>query len=121
MRKVLALFAIASLMICSCKNKGSQIPSSSAPAEPPTGVALTILEFYKAYCTEGDGKTKTDSILSVYCTDQLREFVMECVDEYDFVLNGRIFLDIPKESFRVVKQNEKYIVSFAYPPIRRRA
>ena len=116
MRKVLALFAIASLMICSCKNKGSQIPSSSAPAEPPTGVALTILEFYKAYCTEGDGTTKTDSILSVYCTDQLREFVMECVDEYDFVLNGRIFLDIPKESFRVVKQNEKYIVSFEYTP-----
>lgn len=116
MRKVLALFAIASLMICSCKNKGSQIPSSSAPAEPPTGVALTILEFYKAYCTEGDGTTKTDSILSVYCTDQLREFVMECVDEYDFVLNGRIFLDMPKESFRVVKQNEKYIVSFEYTP-----
>lgn len=126
MRKVLALFAIASLMICSCKNKGSQIPSSSAPvtsapvtlapAEPPTGVALTILEFYKAYCTEGDGKTKTDSILSVYCTDQLREYVMACVGEYDFVLNGRIFLDIHKESFRVVKQNEKYIVSFEYTP-----
>lgn len=126
MRKVLALFAIASLIICSCKDKGSQIPSSSAPvtsapvtlapAEPPTGVALTILEFYKAYCTEGDGKTKTDSVLSVYCTDQLREYVMDCVDEYDFVLNGRIFLDIHKESFRVVKQNEKYIVSFEYTP-----
>ena len=126
MRKVLVLFAIASLIICSCKNKGSQVSSPSAPVtsapttsaktETPTGMAATILEFYKAYCTHGDADHKTDSILSVYCTDQLREYVMDCVGEYDFVLNGRIFLDIPKESFRVVKQNEKYIVSFEYTP-----
>lgn len=121
MKRVLSLFVLTCLIICSCKNNSGQQASSSAPvssaqAESPTGKAATILSFYQAYCTEGDGTTKTDSILSVYCTDQLREFVMECVDEYDFVLNGRIFLDIHKESFRVVKQNEKYIVSFEYTP-----
>lgn len=126
MRKVLALFAIASLIICSCKNKGSQVSSPSAPitsapvtsakTETPTGMAATILEFYKAYCTHGDADHKTDSVLSVYCTDQLREFVMDCVGEYDFVLNGGIYSEIHTESFRVVKQNEKYIVHFEYTP-----
>ena len=79
-------------------------------------MAATILTFYKAYCTEFDGESKTDSILSVYCTDELREYVMNCVGEYDFVLNGGIYSEIHTESFRVIKQNEKYIVSFEYTP-----
>ena len=121
MRRVLFLFIIVSLFICSCKSKNGQTPVASAPTtsaktETPTGMAATILDFYKAYCTEGDGKTKTDSILSVYCTDQLREYVMDCVGEYDFVLNGGIYSEIHSESFRVVKRNEKYIVSFEYTP-----
>ena len=114
MRKVLALFVIASLIICSCKSKNSQVPASSAPEETPTSMAATIMEFYKAFCTDWDGESKTDSILSVYCTDELREYVMDCVGEYDFVINGGIYSEIHKESFRVVKQNEKYLVYFEY-------
>lgn len=108
-------------MICSCKSNSGQQPASSDQAlsdqtETPTGMAATILSFYKAYCTEFDGEPKTDSILSVYCTDELREYVMDCVGEYDFVLNGGIYSEIHTESFRVVKQNEKYIVHFEYTP-----
>lgn len=121
MKRVLSLFVIICLMICSCKSNSGQQPASSDQAssdqtETPTGMAATILAFYKAYCTEFDGEPKTDSILSVYCTDELREYVMDCVGEYDFVLNGGIYSEIHTESFRVVKQNEKYIVSFEYTP-----
>ena len=110
------MFVITCLMICSCKSNSGQQPASSDQTETPTGMAATILAFYKAYCTEFDGETKTDSILSVYCTDELREYVMDCVGEYDFVLNGGIYSEIHTESFRVVKQNEKYIVHFEYTP-----
>ena len=121
MKRVLSLFVITCLMICSCKSNSGQQPASSDQAssdqtETPTGMAATILAFYKAYCTEFDGEAKTDSILSVYCTDELREYVMDCVGEYDFVLNGGIYSEIHTESFRVVKQNEKYIVHFEYTP-----
>lgn len=121
MKRVLSLFVITCLMICSCKSNSGQQPASSDQAssdqtETPTGMAATILSFYKAYCTEFDGEPKTDSILSVYCTDELREYVMDCVGEYDFVLNGGIYSEIHTESFRVVKQNEKYIVHFEYTP-----
>ena len=121
MKRVLSLFVITCLMICSCKSNSGQQPASSDQTssdqtEAPTGMAATILTFYKAYCTEFDGESKTDSILSVYCTDELREYVMDCVGEYDFVLNGGIYSEIHTESFRVVKQNEKYIVSFEYTP-----
>lgn len=126
MKRVLSLFVITCLMICSCKSNSGQQPASSDQVssdqtssdqtEAPTGMAATILTFYKAYCTEFDGESKTDSILSVYCTDELREYVMDCVGEYDFVLNGGIYSEIHTESFRVVKQNEKYIVHFEYTP-----
>lgn len=121
MKRALSLFVITCLMICSCKSKSGQQPASSDQAssdqtETPTGMAATILAFYKAYCTEFDGEPKTDSILSAYCTDELREYVMDCIGEYDFVLNGGIYSEIHTESFRVVKQNEKYIVSFEYTP-----
>ena len=121
MKRVLSLFVITCLMICSCKSNSGQQPASSDQTssdqtEAPTGMAATILTFYKAYCTEFDGESKNDSILSVYCTDELREYVMDCVGEYDFVLNGGIYSEIHTESFRVVKQNEKYIVSFEYTP-----
>lgn len=121
MKRVLSLFVITCLMICSCKSNSGQQPASldqasSDQTETPTGMAATILSFYKAYCTEFDGEQKTDSILSVYCTDELREYVMDCVGEYDFVLNGGIYSEIHTESFRVVKQNEKYIVHFEYTP-----
>lgn len=121
MKRALSLFVITCLMICSCKSKSGQQPASSDQVssdqtEAPTGMAATILSFYKAYCTEFDGESKTDSILSAYCTDELREYVMDCIGEYDFVLNGGIYSEIHKESFRVVKQNEKYIVHFKYTP-----
>lgn len=74
----------------------------------------TILGFYKSYCTEFDLDSKTDSILSKYCTEELKDYVMECVGEYDFVLGGRFESEIDTESFRVVKRNEKYLVSFEY-------
>jgi uncharacterized protein YjdB len=122
MRKVLALFAIASLIICSCKSKSDQ-PSAS-PAQAPsareakasTGMAATILEFYKAYCTEGDCDVKSDSILSKYCTEELRKVVMETAGEYDFVVDGGIPSLIHSESIHVVKKNEKYVVYFEYTP-----
>lgn len=126
MKRALSLFVITCLMICSCKSKSGQQPASSDQVssdqvssdqtEAPTGMAATILSFYKAYCTEFDGESKTDSILSAYCTDELREYVMDCVGEYDFVLNGGIYSEIHSESFRVVKRNEKYVVYFEYTP-----
>lgn len=124
MRRALFLFVVSSIFICSCKSRNGQAPVASAPVtsapessarmETPTGVAATILEFYNAYCTEGDADHKTDSILSVYCTDELRKYVMDCVGEYDFVLDGGIYSEIHKESFRVTRQNEKYVVHFEY-------
>lgn len=121
MKRVLSLFVITCFMICSCKSNSGQQPASSDQVssdqtETPTGMAATILAFYKAYCTEFDGEAKTDSILSAYCTDELREYVMDCVGEYDFVLDGGIYSEIHTESFRVIKQNEKYIVYFEYTP-----
>ena len=116
MKRVLSLFVITCFMICSCKSNSGQQPASSDQTETPTGMAATILAFYKAYCTEFDGEAKTDSIISAYCTDELREYVMDCVGEYDFVLNGGIYSEIHTESFRIVKQNEKYIVHFEYTP-----
>lgn len=115
MRRVRSLFVIACIMICSCKSKSVET-TSSALAGRISGAEALIETFYKAYCTEGDAASKTDSILSVYCTDELRRYVMECVGEYDFVLNGGIYSEIHTESFRVVKQNEKYIVHFEYTP-----
>ena len=124
MNRVLSfsLLAIACIFICSCKNKNGQVQSTSAqtettaasPAETLPGMPSTIQAFYKAYCTEWDGESKTDSILSEYCTQELKDCVMDCVGEYDFVLDGGIYSEIYAESFRVVKKNEKYVVYFEY-------
>ena len=130
MRRVLYLFVIVCLVVCSCKNRSSQTPSPSAPAETPaiapaetpatipaetlSGMSSTIKAFYQAYCTNWDGKSKTDSILSEYCTEVLKDVLLETVGEYDFLLDGGIFSEIHSESFRVVKKNEKYIVYFEY-------
>ncbi len=119
MRRVLYPFVIVCLILCSCKNRSSQTQSTSVPAKAPVAtpakpLAATILEFYKAYCANWDGESKTDSILSMYCTQELKDYVMDCVGEYDFVLNGGIYADIHPESFCVVKRNEKYIVYYEY-------
>ena len=113
MRRVRSLFVIACIMICSCKSKSVET-TSSALTERISGVEALIETFYKAYCSEGDADVKTDSILSVYCTDELREYVMDCVGEYDFVLDGGIYSDIHAESFRVTRRNERYLVYFEY-------
>ena len=123
MKRVLSfsLLAIACIII-SCKNKSGQAPSTSlqtettaaTPTEILPGIPSKILEFYKAYCVNFDGEYKTDSILSEYCTEDLKDCVMDCVGEYDFVLDGGIYSEIYAESFRVVKKNEKYIVYFEY-------
>lgn len=115
MKRVLSfsLFAIACIIICSCKSKNGQIPSTST-AETPTGTAATVLEFYKVFCTDWDGQSKTDSILLKYCTKELRDVVMDALttDAYDFVTNGVPGIDT--KSLSVVKRNEKYVVSFEY-------
>ena len=113
MRRVLPLFVIACLFICSCKSKSSQAPASS-PSETPSGMAATILEFYKVFCSDWDGGSKTDSILLKYCTKELRDVVMDALttDAYDFVTNGVPGIDT--ESLRVIKRNEKYVVYFEY-------
>ena len=119
MRRVLYPFVIVCLILCSCKNRSSQNQSTPVPAKAPVAtpakpLAATILEFYKAYCANWDGESKTDSILSMYCTQELKDYVMDCVGEYDFVLNGGIYADIHPESFCVVKRNEKFIVYYEY-------
>ena len=115
MKRVLSfsLFAIACIIICSCKDKNGQIPPTST-AETPTGTAATVLEFYKVFCTDWDGQSKTDSILLKYCTKELRDVVMDALttDAYDFVTNG--VPEIDTKSLRVFKRNEKYVVSFEY-------
>ena len=115
MKRVLSfsLFAIACIIICSCKDKNGQIPPTST-AETPTGTAATVLEFYKVFCTDWDGQSKTDSILLKYCTKELRDVVMDALttDAYDFVTNGVPGIDT--KSLSVVKRNEKYVVSFEY-------
>ena len=115
MKRVLSfsLFAIACIIICSCKSKSSQA-SSSAQAETPSGMSATVLEFYKVFCTDWDGQSKTDSILLKYCTKELRDVVMDALttDAYDFVTNGVPGIDT--ESLHVIKRNEKYVVSFEY-------
>ena len=97
MRRVRSLFVIACIMICSCKSKSVETTSSALTGRI-SGAEALIETFYKAYCTEGDAASKTDSILSVYCTDELRRYVMECVGEYDFVLNGGIYSEIHTEN-----------------------
>ena len=132
MNRVLSfsLLAITFILVCSCKNNSGNTPSSSAqvettaetPAKTPAtahaetlpGTPSTIQAFYKAYCTDWDRESKTDSILSEYCTQELKDCVMDCVGEYDFVLDGGIYSEIYPESFRVVKKNEKYVVYFEY-------
>ena len=101
MKRVLQLFVIASLVICSCKSDTSDMSEK-------------ILAFYKTYCTEGDARSRTEAILSKYCTKELKDVVMETVGEYDFVIVGRTYPDIHTESIRVAKKNEKYIVYFEY-------
>lgn len=129
MRRVRSLFVIACIMICSCKGRSNQSTSSTpaetpvaTPAETPStipaetrpGMPSTIKAFYQAYCTNWDGESKTDSILSVYCTEELKDAILEDVGEYDFLLDGGIYSSIHTESFYVVKKNEKYVVYFEY-------
>ena len=138
MKRVLSfsLLAIACILVCSCKNKSSQASSPSASTETPAaipveapatvptktqatvsaetlpGMPSTIKAFYQAYCANWDGESKTDSILSVYCTDELRKLILETAGEYDFLLDG--CTSVYAESFSVVKKNEKYVVYFEY-------
>lgn len=115
MKRILPSFllAVACVLICSCKGRTGQA-SSSAHTEIVADMETVIKSFYTAYCTDWDGESKTDSILSQYCTEELRDCVMDCVGEYDFVLDGGIYASIDIESFRVIKKNEKYIVCFEY-------
>ena len=99
MRKVLYPFAIALLILCSCKNRN-------------TDMTATIQSFYKVYCSEADCGVKSDSILSKYCTEELRKVIMETAHEYDFVVDGGKPSLIKSKSIRVVKKNEKYVVCF---------
>ena len=140
MKRVLSfsLLAIACILVYSCKNKSSQASSPSASTETPAaipveapatvptktqatvsaetlpGMPSTIKAFYQAYCANWDGESKTDSILSEYCTKELKDLLLETVGEYDFLLDGGIFSEIHTESFHVVKKNEKYVVYFEY-------
>lgn len=128
MKRVLSisLLAVACLFIFSCngKNPTATPPSAqgqtmaSAPATAQAkalpSMPSTILALYKAYCTVADGESKTDSILSVYCTDELRKTIMEAFGEYDVLLSGYLKSDILNESLRVARKNEKYVVYFEY-------
>lgn len=70
-----------------------------------------ILRFYRGYQTEFK---KVDSLMTVYCTPELKDCLLETINTsgYDFATNG--YVDIYPESFRVVKRGDKYVVSFEY-------
>lgn len=133
MKKALSisLLAVACLFIFSCKGKNPTATPPSAQESSAQGQTMasapataqakalpsmpsTILALYKAYCTVADGESKTDSILSVYCTDELRKTIMEAFGEYDVLLSGYLKSDILNESLRVARKNEKYVVYFEY-------
>lgn len=115
MKRVLSffLFATACIVICSCKSKSSQV-QPTVTEETFSDIPSAIQAFYKAYCTKWDGQAKTDSILSRFCTEELKNVVMKAVQEHDFVLDGHAHSAIDTESISVAQKNEKYVVSYQY-------
>lgn len=92
---------------------GSEIKEDSTDTFP--NMSATILSFYRAYITEADTDIKIDSILSKYCTKELKDFLIETLHTgpgYDFVLDGWVGSDIVPNSVSVIKQNDRYKVNF---------
>lgn len=92
---------------------GSEIKEDSTDTSPD--MSATILSFYRAYITDLDNDLKCDSILSKYCTKELKDFLIETLHTgpgYDFVLDGWVGSDIVPNSVSVIKQNDRYKVKF---------
>ena len=70
----------------------------------------TIQFFYRTYIINILDDSKVDSILSKYCTKELKDYV-QSIDEYDFI-SGGWFSAIKPDSLNVTKKNDKYIVTF---------
>lgn len=79
--------------------------------------SMMIKSFYSAHIINLDDEAKNDSILSKYCTKELKDFVKETlsIDGYDFILDGCGGSEINTASISVIKQNDKYKVSFSVP------
>jgi hypothetical protein len=109
MKKVL-MFTLCSLLF-SLLSYGCEVIEGST--ETSSDLSTTIQSFYRAYISNLSDDHKTDSILSKYCTTELKDFVQETlsIDGYDFVLDGWGG-EIKLESVSVIKQNDKYKVSF---------
>lgn len=70
----------------------------------------SIQLFYRTYIINILDDSKVDSILSKYCTKELKDYV-QSIDEYDFI-SGGWFSAIKPDSLNVTKRNDKYIVTF---------
>lgn len=70
----------------------------------------SIQLFYRTYIINILDDSKVDSILSKYCTKELKDYV-QSIDEYDFI-SGGWFSAIKPDSLNVTKKNDKYIVTF---------
>lgn len=91
---------------------GSEITKAST--DTSADMSATVQSFYRAYITDLDNDLKCDSILSRYCTTELKDFIQETlsIDDYDFVLDGRGGSNINPNSVTVIKQDDKYKVKF---------
>ena len=103
MKKIL-MFTLCSLLFS--LSYGSEILEGSSD------LSMLIQSFYRAYVTEACDVSKTDSILSMYCSEELKVFVQETLytDGYDFITDG--WYDVYPDSVSVIKLNDKYKVSF---------
>ena len=80
--------------------------------EGSSDLSMLSKSFYRAYVAEASNDYKTDSILSKYCTVELKDFVQETLstDGYDFITDG--WYNVHPDSVSVIKLNDKYKVSF---------
>ena len=77
----------------------------------------TIQNFYRSYVINKADTPKIDSLLTLYCTVELKNVVLEALndDDYDFVLNGCGGCVIDETTVSVTKQSSKYKVTFKIP------
>ncbi len=111
MKRIISLcLLIISLSVISFARERSSIQMDDDMSE-------TIQTFYRSYVINKADTPKVDSLLTLYCTVELKNVVMEALndDDYDFVLNGCGGCVIDETTVFVTKQSPKYKVTFKIP------
>ncbi|MCQ2051688.1 MAG: hypothetical protein MJY74_05740 [Bacteroidaceae bacterium] len=110
MKRIL-IYTICSLF--SIFTHSSDIDKNSTVIQ--SDLSTKIHSFYRAYIINSQNDYKKDSILTEYCTNNLKSVVENewTKDGYDFVLDGGGAEFCP-DSIIVTKKNDKYVVFYKY-------